>query len=68
MQRIRVRKRRGSQKLTRRRNIATEMMRETVGVRRRMLSTLQATIEEATAEVVAIANRLYLRDHEQYKN
>ena len=38
------------------------MMRETVGGRRRMLSLLQAAIEDVAAAVVAIATRLVLRD------
>ena len=64
--RIRVRERRGKQHLTGRRKTETEMMRETVGGSRRMLSLLQAPREDAAAAAVAIsisiATRLDLRD------
>ena len=57
---IRVRERRGSQKLTGQRKSETEMMRETVGGRRKMLLLLQSA--RGDAAVVATATRLYLRD------
>ena len=60
--RIRVRERRGRKQLTGRRKTETEMMRETVGERRRIILILQAAKEDATAAVVAIATRLALRD------
>ena len=64
--RIRLIERRGRQHLTGRRKNETEMMRETVGGSRRMLSLLQAPREDAAAAAVAIsisiATRLDLRD------
>ena len=44
------------------------MMRETVGGRRRMMPLLQATRDDTSAEVVAIATRLDLRYPSQYLN
>ena len=63
--RIRVRERRGRHQLTGRRKIKTKMMRETVGGRRRMLSLLQAAIEDTAVAVVAIETRLALREPRQ---
>ena len=57
--RIRVIERRGRQQLTGRRKIETEMIRETVGERRRIMLLLEAVREDAA--VVAIATRLDLR-------
>ena len=46
-----------------RRKSESEMMRETVGGRKRILSLLRAAIEDVAATVVAIATGLALRDH-----
>ena len=54
--------RRCRQQLVGQRKREMEIMRETVGGRRSIMSLLQAAREDASAEVVAIATRLALRD------
>ena len=58
---IRVRERRGRQRLTEREKIETEMMSETVVERRRMMLLLQAAREDAASAGVEKSTRLALR-------
>ena len=63
---ISLRQRRSRQHLTGQRKIETEMMRETVGGRRRRIMLIfQAEREDTAAAVIAIVTRLALRDPRQ---
>ena len=60
--RIRVRDIRRGQHLTGKRKSETEMMRETVRRRRRIIYIFQVAIEDVTSEVVSIETRSALND------